>query len=402
MGSFDVTHDADGGATSAVGYDYICVGQAPNVQVAPTTVDLNGSIGGPPPTAQFTVSNPDNGTASDAQNVQLSEAGDAEISITDGLTDNVIAVDESDAVEVSCETGTDDTFSKTITVSWDDPETGGTANQEVTVNCEIANVAPGFTSDPGVPGPLAFGQIVNGETSAVQTIAIGNEDSVGMGAGAQLEITGATLSDSVNYSFSPDPFTATLEDEASNGTASIDVFCNPQSIGDFSGETLTIQTNDGDQAFDLTCEGTSNAGLVVTPNVIDGTFNLGSVPPGSTASNSITFSNSGSDPLNLTCTLTDDQGGVITSTALPSDTAIPPEFTLTFDGTPPDISSFQETLDCTVDDPSTSAAPDQTFAVGVAVSGRPLVIPTMSHWGLIVMSLMLLLVAGLAGRRMMA
>jgi len=405
-GSFAVAHDAAGGPTTPVSYDFTCKGLAPNVAVSPTMLMLNGSIGGTAPTATFDISNLDTieETTSDAQNVQLAESGDTEISITDGLTDNVLIVDEIDSVEVSCSTGTATDYSKTITVSWNDPVTGGTAMQDVTVNCSIANVAPGYTSDPAVPGPLAFGQIANGDTSAPQTIDIGNEGSVGTGAGAELEITGAVLSDTTNYSFAPDPFTATLAADAPNGTASVDVTCGPQSIGNFPA-TLTVNTNDGDQVYNLTCEGTSNAGFAVSPaGALDGTLNIGSVPPNTLTSGSMTISNTGTDPLEVDCTLTDNNMGVIAFNPVPAfPVTIPPDLTLTFQGTPPGIGTFSETLDCTVTDPSVTAAPDpDTFSTTIAVTGRPLVIPTMSRWGLVVMSLMLLLVAGFAGRRMMA
>jgi len=403
-GTFDVSHDAAGGATTPVNYGFTCTGLAPNVQVAPTSVSLNGSIGGTPPTGSFTIENPDNGTASDAQNATLTVTTDAaEITITDNIDDNVIAVVEVDTITFSCSTAAaGGPFTETVQVAWDDPVSGGRATQDVTVTCNIANIAPGYTSVPTPGSTLAFGQVVNGQTSAAQTINIGNENSVGTGTQAELQITGAVLSDPTSFSFTPSSaFPITLPEMATNGTASIDVTCGPDSVGALT-ETLTVNTNDGDQVYDLTCEGTSNAGLVATPNVIDGTFNLGSVPPNTTASNSITFSNSGSDPLNLTCTLTNNNAGIITSTALPSGTAIPPDFTITFDGTPPDINTFQETLDCDYDDPTTMASPDQTFTVDVAVSGRPLVIPTLSQWGLLLMMLSLLVAGGFAARRMTA
>lgn len=397
--TFEITNNSSNAPNAQ--YTVECTGLAPNVQVAPTSITLNGALGGAAPTDSFTVSNPDNGTASDAQNVGLSSAPDAaEITITNGLADNVISVGENDGVTVSCSTAAPGTFNETITVTWDDPVGGGTATQNVTVTCNIANVAPGYSSTPAPGATLAFGQIVNGQTSAPQTIDIGNENSIGSGAQAELQITGAVLSDPASFSFTPSAaFPITLPANATNGTASIDVTCGPDSVGALN-ETLTVQTNDGNQVYNLTCEGTSNAGLVATPNVIDGTLNLGSVPPTTTATNSITFSNSGTDPLNLTCTLTNNNGGIITSTALPSGTAIPPDFTITFDGTPPEVNTFTEVLNCTADDPATTAAPDQTFAVDVVVSGRPLVIPTLSQWGLLLMMLSLLVAGGFAVRRM--
>jgi len=407
-GTFEVTHDAAGGAASPVMYNYTCLGLAPNVQVAPTSLMLNGAIGGTPPTASFDVSNPDIETASDAQNASATDTDEStEISISDGLTDNVISVAETDSVTVSCSTAAPGIFNETITVAWDDPVNGGQATQDVTVTCNIANVAPGYTSAPAPGSTLAFGQIVNGQTSAAATIDIGNGGSVGTGTQSELEITGAVLSDSTNYSFSPDPFTATLAAQAANGDASIDVFCTPQSIGDFSGETLTVQTNDGDQVYNLSCEGTSNAQVSVSPpSAQDGTLNLGSVAPGTTTTGQLTLSNTGSDPLEVSCTLSDDNGGVITAEALPDAAILPPDFVINFEGTPPEIGSVEETLECFVETdgvqiPGAAGGTGPTFTTRVIVSGRVLAIPTLSQWGLLLMMLSLLLVGGFAARRVM-
>jgi|GEM_PF-1391739 len=387
-------------------YPFDCRGLSPNVAVSPITVNISGSTAdATAPTGSFDVTNIQDGSASDALNAAIADLGNsAEISILTGLADNTITVGETDTVTLECDNSvaTGGVVSETIRLTYDDPVAAGQI--DVTVNCDISDVAPGYTSNPAVPGPLAFGQIANGDTSAPQTIDIGNEGSVGTGAGAELEITGAVLSDTTNYSFAPDPFTATLAADAPNGTASVDVTCGPQSIGNFPA-TLTVNTNDGDQVYNLTCEGTSNAGFAVSPaGALDGTLNIGSVPPNTLTSGSMTISNTGTDPLEVDCTLTDNNMGVIAFNPVPAfPVTIPPDLTLTFQGTPPGIGTFSETLDCTVTDPSVTAAPDpDTFSTTIAVTGRPLVIPTMSRWGLVVMSLMLLLVAGFAGRRMMA
>lgn len=403
-GSFTLSHDADNGPNPA-SYDFTCDGLSPNVEVSPIEVTINGSTAdATAPTGSFDITNVQDGFSSDATNASLAESGTAEISITDDLTDATIAVGETDTVVLACDNSVADTFSETITLTYDDPLAAGSI--EVLVNCNISDVSPGYSSIPAVPGPLDFGSVENGQ-SATLSIDIGNEDSIGEGAGAELEITGVTLSDTTNYSFDPDPFTATLAAGAANGTESLDVTCNPQSIGDFSGETITVETNDGDQVYDLLCEGTSNAELVVAPaGARDGTLNLGTVAPGSTTSAQLTLSNAGTDPLEVDCDLTNDNGGVIVFDPVPAfPVTLPPNASLTFSGTPPDNGSYSELLECFASEPATAPArgvgDNPTFTTTVTVSGRPLVIPTMSPWGLALMSLMLLLVAGFAGRRMM-
>ena len=401
-GTLAIDNDSDN-ANSSAGYTYACTGLSPNVAVSTATVNISGSTAdATAPTGSFDITNVQDGFASNAPNAALAESGTAEISITGGLADATINVGETDTVTLECDNSAAGSFMETITLTYDDPVAAGSI--PVTVECDISDIAPGYSSDPAVPGPLAFGQVANGDSSTLP-INIGNENSIGSGAQAELEITGATLSDSTNYSFAPSPFTATLAASAPNGTESLEVSCNPQSIGDFSGATLTVETNDGDQVYNLTCEGTSNAELQFTPaSAENGTLNLGTVSPGASVRGSLVLSNAGTDPLNVSCTLTNNNGGVIVFDPMPTfPVTLPPDATLTFVGTPPSIDTFEETLECTATEPADVRGTDQgTFTTVVSVSGRPLVIPTMSRWSLVVMSLMLLLVGGFATRRMMA
>jgi hypothetical protein len=191
-GAFTVTHDAVNGAASPVDYTFTCAGLSPNVNVTPTTINLNGVIGGTAPTGSFDVSNPDDGFASPATNASLTEGtAGGPITITKGLTDATIAVDETDMVTVSCDTTTSGMSSDTITVAWDDPVGPGTA--DVTVNCDIANAVPSFASTPTAPGPLAFGNVTNGTTSSPIGINVGN-DGVGPAPQSNLDITSVVSS----------------------------------------------------------------------------------------------------------------------------------------------------------------------------------------------------------------
>ena len=397
--TFEITNNSSNAPNAQ--YTVECTGLAPNVQVAPTTIALNGAIGGTPPTGSFTIENPQTteNTASDAQNASLTVTTDAsEITITDNIDDNVITVGETDTVTFSCSTANfGGPFTETVQIAWDDPVNGGQATQDVTVTCNIDNVAPGYTSVPAVPGPLAFGAVPFG-TASTETINIGNQDSVGTGEQAELEVTGAVLSDMTNYNIVPASPAFTLAAGATNGTESIDVTCTPSGVGNVPAATLTVQTNDGDQVYDLACEGTGDS-LSSTP----GDLNLGTVPPG-TATNEgeITFTNN---------KITGDI--VVENCSFTGDTAViagnPDEanfgFTLqpgtsevrAFQCTPPDISSFALDVSCGV-----TGGDNATLDFTVSCAGRPLVIPTMSRWGLVVMSLVLLLVAGVAGRRMLA
>lgn len=406
--TFEISNNSSNAPSAQ--YTLECTGLAPNVLVSPLTQDLAvATVPGSSDSDTFTVTNDNSDGFSSSTDVTISLSalsGPPGTPPTVNVSPLNFTLDPGDDRVVTSECSSDasttpGTYTLTATVGFTAP--GMIIQPEVTVECVVSEIAPGYSSNPPPTATLPFGQVENGATSAAQTIEIGNENSVGSGSAAELQITGAVLSDSTNYSFSPDPFTATLPADAPNGTASIDVFCTPQSIGDFSGETLTVQTDVGDQEYDLTCEGTSNANLVVTPaGALDGTFSIGSVPPGNTGSGSLTLGNSGTDPLDISCTLTDDNAGIIAFNPVPSfPVTVPPNSTLTFEGTPPDISSFQETLECTVTDPSVSGDPT-TFTTTIVVTGRPLIIPTLSQWGLLALMLSLLLAGGLAARRTMA
>jgi len=399
-GSFTVAHDAANGATSPVSYDFDCAGLSPNVNVPAGPVSISGLTVDPNPlTADFNVTNPDDGFTSDAMNVTAAAAGDAEISVAPAgpLT---IATNGSQTFTVSCDNSSEGSFTSVITIEWDDPVSGGTASETIDAECDVSSAIPSFDSDPGAPGPLAFGTVTNGTTSAPLGIDVFN-DGVGPSPNSDLTISNVTTDDA--------QFDATLVNagpfevgDPADGTNDIEVTCQPDAGAGAIAGTLTVE-HDGDDSptlFDLTCQGESDGRLDSTP-APGGVLNLGVVPPQtSTPEGFIDFSNSGSfDDITVDCTVT-DTAGVFTFTPDPIDFTIGPGGTesVGFQCTPPSPDNFSADVACTIGgDPTTTTAD-----YSVVCSGQPLVIPTMSRWGLVVMSLMLLLVAGLAGRRMLA
>jgi len=405
-GTLAIANDSDNQRPSA-GYQYACAGLSPNVAVTGPS-ELTGSTADPSgPTANITVTNEQDGFTSTAEDVTATAAGgDAQITVTGGPTD--IAPDGSFDFEVACSNAAEGDFSRDVDITWTDPVGSGSAT--VTVQCSITDVAPGYTSDPAPGSTIDFGDVPF-DSSATETIEIGNADSVGSGADAELEITGAVLSNSTNYSFEPDPFTATLAAGAPTGTESINVTCEPGGVGIIPAATLTVQTNDGDQVYDLACEGAGDE-FTFTPPIGD-TLNLGTVAPGQTTSaQSISMTNNlipseGSD-VSFGCTVVGGDTDVISGPleASPITVAAGETGSLSFQCTPPEVASFSISVECSVDGGpmpvGQQPAPEGEVATHtVTCSGRPLVVPTMSHWGLIVMGLMLLLVGGFATRRMM-
>src|SRR6056297_1317090 len=391
-GTYTLTTDADNVTTAD--YPTICTGLSPNVQVPAGPVALSSTVAGADPTANITVTNPQDGFTSTANGVTATAgAGSPEITVTTGGPTN-ISPDGSFDFAVSCDSSAEGNFSRTIDFSWTDPV--GPGADSIQVDCTVSDTAPIYNSDP-VPGSsLALVTAANTQ-SAPDGLDINNANT--NPAGDNLTISSATASDPVftvnviNSSFAPNV--------GPDGVDDIEVTCTPPGVGTING-TLTVQTNDpnepgGGFTYPLSCEGTGDA-LTTNPDN-GGTLNLGTVPPGTTTGEGlISFTNNQIDgDITVDCSVM-DTAGVFTFTPDPILFTIPAGDTesAAFQCTPSDISSFTADVSCTL------PVRGQGLNFTVACAGRPLVIPTMSRWGLVVMSLVLLLVAGVAGRRMLA
>ena len=404
MGTFEILHDSASGAPSPVEYNFECTGLSPNVQVPAGPIALAGLTVDPDPTANITVTNPQDGFTSDANNVTAAEgAGDAQITVTTGGPTN-IAPDGSFDFVVSCDSTAAGSFSRTIDITWDEPAVprGGPGTASVQVNCDITDAVPSFASAPAAPGPLDFGTVTNGVTSAPLGIDVTN-DGVGPSPDSDLTIATATADDpqfSVNL-INNGPF---LVGDPADGANDIEVTCTPDpgTNGPLPTGTLTV-THNGDDSptlFDLECAGEPDGAFASTP-APGGVLNLGIVPPNTTTPEGfIDFTNTGmADEIGVSCTF-NDPDGVFDFTPVPLDFTLGPGVTESagFQCTPTTPQTFEGTLSCTITGDQMTTAADYT----VSCQGQPLVVPTMNQWGLIIMSLMLLMVGGLVGRRWIA
>ena len=392
-------------------YSLECAGLAPQVSVAPTTQNLGvATVNGSSDTDTFTVTNDNSDGFSSSTDVTITQgavSGPAGTPPTISVAPLSFTLDPGanpnaeQVVTTTCESDastTPGTYTSSATVSYTAPGGAMIMPTNVSIECVVSLESPGYTSAPAAGTTIDFMQVPAGN-SATETIAIGNEDSSGTGEQAELEVTGAVLTDTTNYSIDPASPSFTLDPGANNGTESIDVTCTPSGVGTIPPATLTVQTNDGDQVYDLACTGTGEA-LSFSPSPL----NLGSVPPG-TATNEgeITFTNNqiSGDITVDNCTFTGDTEVIIGNpdeanfgfTLVPGASEV-----RAFQCTPPEVGSFSLDVSCTL--PVRGEVAGLNFTV--ACAGRPLVIPTMSRWGLVVMSLVLLMVAGVAGRRMLA
>lgn len=398
-GDLQVENDSDNEGPNAI-YSFSCTGLSPNVQIPAGPIALSSTVAGSDPTGSIDVTNPQDGFTSTANNVTATAgAGSAEITVVTGGPTN-IAPGGSFGFTVSCDSSAEGNFSRTIDLAWDDPAVmGGTGTGSIDVECAISDTAPIYESDPAPGSPLALSAPFG--TQAVATgLDIRNANPNNLAD--DLLINSATADDPV---FSVTVNQGTFPPNGSfDGSDDIEVTCTPPGVGTITG-TLTVDTNDPNQpgggfTYDLSCEGTGDS-LSTNPGD-GGTLGLGTVPPGSsTGQGFIDFTNNRIDgDIDVDCTVT-DPAGVFTVSPDPIDITIGPGATESagFQCTPNDVSSFEADVSCSVVGALRGTEPGLSFTV--ACAGRPLVVPTMNAWGLIVMSLILLLVAGVAGRRVL-
>jgi hypothetical protein len=395
-GSITVANDATNPAGDET-YPFTCTGLSPNVAVPAGPVALSGTVAGGDPSTAVTVTNPQDGFTSTASNVTATAgAGDAEITVTGGPAS--IAPDGSADFTVSCDSSAEGSFSRVIDFSWDDPTAGGgTATDSVTVDCTVSDTAPIYESDPTAGSTLSITTPFGTPGSTGLDVRNANPND----AADNLSIVSATADDPV---FSVNVISSTFPGNGSfDGTDDIEVSCTPEGVGTVTG-TLTVDTNDPNQSgggftYPLECTGTGST--VTTSPAAGGTLSLGSVPPGTpTSERPIEFTNNDlDDTIDVTCTVS-DPAGVFSVTPDPVSFTVAPGATesAVFQCTPQAVENYSATASCTGS--FTRGAPF-VAEYTVLCSGRPLIIPTLSNWGLILMSLVLLTIGGLVSRRML-
>ncbi len=379
-------------------YNLTCAGLSPNVMVAPLVINLNGIIGMANPTGNFTVSNPQDGFTSDALNASLAESGTAEISITDGLTDGTISIDESDMVTVECSTAAPGMFSETITVQWDDPSIiipipGTPTSVDVTVNCTIINEIAEYESVPAEGSTLDFGAVLNGATSPAIGIDIGNSNTDAVPNGT-LSITGASIAgpDAGVFALITNPTgTMIANDVGPDGTDDAEVTCSPTDGFSTFTATLTITSNDPDtpHTYPLTCDGDSDEGFDSDP-APGSTLDLGFLLPGMDTDDTITMFNTGTtDPIDIDCSLTGDPEITLVSPTFPINLGPGGSADTVVNCAVPSPGLFTATLSCTVT--GVQGAPLATPNYDIRCTGAAVEVPALSRFGLIalVMTLML-------------
>lgn len=384
--------------TQTPSWPLTCVGLAPNVTIPAGPIMFNGTVAGADPAATITVTSPDDGFTSTANMVEASAGtGDGQITVSDAGPFS-IAPDGSADFEVSCDSSAEGTFTRTIDFTWENPDPAGPTSDSVDATCTVSDTDPVYESDPA-PGATIALSAPSGSQSAPGGVDVRNANP--NTEADDLVINSATPSDAAVFSVTVNQ---TMFPGGGDFVAdAIEVTCTPEGVGTVNG-MLTVETNDPNEPADgftypLECQGTGEE-LSTNPNN-GGTLNLGTVPPGTqTPEGTISFSNNridGGGSIDISCDVT-DTAGVFTFEPDPIDFMVSEgeEKSVGFRATPNGIASFTADVTCS----STGGTMGLEFTV--TASGRLLAVPTMSRWGLIVMSLMLLLLGGFATRRMMA
>ncbi len=222
-----------------------------------------------------------------------------------------------------------------------------------------------------------------------------------------------TISDDDGGIFSllpSDPFSVTLE--PGDPAVSFDVRCSLPTLGpgasaSFTGE-LSCTTNDpdfpGQNTYELACAGdgpSEEPELDITPP-FGSTIDFGAGGSGAQLDQTVTIESTGNVDVDLDCTISDSANGVFS--LLPTDPisislapgADPESFVVScqLPGLPAGASSsFSGELSCTTNDPEFPG--DNTFGLICEGDGGPIFpVPTMGRWGMLVLMLGLLALAG--------
>lgn len=410
-GIFQVNNNADL-PTGPEEYSFTCTGTAPNPNITGTPVPpMTGLLGGTAPTVSFQIANPSGNFTSPLTQLQLNTASDAPaISVTDGVDSTTLAVDGTDTIAFSCDTSAEIDQTEIVSLTWYSPTLDETVSSgPIEVACTITDTAPVYGSDPESPGDdlnfaTAFGTTEeqfldvfnanpNGDAFNIESASISSEDIAGTFAVEVLN----------SGSFPGDTGSA-------DGTDDLRITCTPEGKGLIQGELTIVTDSAGTQTYPLDCNGTG-ADFTFNPP-LNGTLNLGTVSPETqTPVGSIDLENNfadlgGSPSFDFNCSILGGDTDEITQLTTSSVTVAPGETgSIEFQCTPSAVDSFAVNVVCTALESDIIGGDNPVRGKGshvVECAGRPLVIPTLNHWGLILLSLIVLTLGGLVGRRMMA
>lgn len=357
--------------------------QPPNINFSATE---NGSSSAP---ETVTISN-DGTDGIDLEVTDVSLATGTHFSVSDvncGATPFSLSDGNSCDVEVTFSPTAIGNFNDSLDVTSD---AGTTTNDSVALSGE-GTAGPAATLDVS-PASHDFGDVLTGESST-SSFTVSNSgdagssldiDAIGLGGGTDFSISGGTCSvgDTLGDG---DSCTVAVEfapaaDGAQSDTLTVD-------------GTDTVNSTSVSDSAALDGNGVSEARFSSDP--APGAVNLGTAPPGGSLNQTVTVSNDGNENLTVNgCTLTDPDG-LFSITPDPIDFSIAPDASDSFavSCNVPEPGSFSASLSCDTNDPNNA-----TVTYDFSCNGQVLEVPTMQTWGLVLLTLLMLMIGGLSIR----
>jgi hypothetical protein len=220
------------------------------------------------------------------------------------------------------------------------------------------------------------------------------------GAGSQASFA-STGSLAAGQGFEITANTCTGQTLQNTDSCDITVEFTPPAAGEFA-ETLvanfTDEINDGTVSVQAALDGTGN-GSIFNSDPAPGAISLGvTTPVQSLGPLTVDITNSGNAALEVTCEAPTGDTDQFTFTGLPI-ADIPADGASSFSVScdVPEQATYTASLVCTTNEPSATQT-RVSYTYDFSCSARPLVVPTMQNWGLILMALMMMLVGGLSIR----
>jgi hypothetical protein len=347
------TNDADEGLVT---YTVQCSGTAapaPNIGVTPTPPGPL-SIAAVQPndqSASFSVANSGNATL----NVTSITGLDPPFSVSPPSA-TVNAGGPAAQFNVSCDAATPGSFSDTLTINNNDPDTPAVA-----LNVDCAVTSPEFDSTPAAPGPIGLAA-VTGTTAPTATITVQNAGTASLTVSSIGETTpGGPITVA--------PANAAIAPSSSQGFV---VSCSTAAPGSFT-DTLTFNTNDVDEPavqFSVTCD----ISAAMAPEYSSAPAAPGPVSivtdAGVSGSASITISNVGTANLSVSSLTEGTPGGVITvsSPSLPGTINPGSMATVTVNCSNASAGSFNDTLTVATNDTNEASV---LYNLGCTVNAIP-------------------------------
>jgi len=386
-------------AASSNGQIAITLGPMPDISAAPTTLanfatPVQAPQGGAAPTADLVISN--SGDPATTLTGSCAYTGNPAISVSpaDALASG-LATGATSTVTFTCDNTSVGMFSGTYDCTGLNASSGVTLS--IPVSCQVTLPGPAvFNSTPIAPSgtididmiagsqPLEMsGQTVTASNTLQNTASVGNFDVTNLSC----SVGGAPFSVSTSPAGSIAP----------GGSTTVAVTCDSsgQAAGAFSDTLTCIYDVDGSglpagttTTYPVQCD-IRAAQSSVTPSPADGTtLNISVLGNGGSGTRSVAFSEGNNEGLDgsVNCSLSgvDAANFNIDSPAFPALVPAGGSVNVVVSGTEPGFTPIAASLDCTFTDTAAGTTP-VSYPLGFTV--RPLIVPTLSQWGMILMAL---------------